>query len=151
LARAFVAKAVYDLPTTRALIDMLHASPTLRRLCGWEHPSQIPSEATFSRAMGEFAASELPQRVHRACLTHHRGDKLVGHVARDSTKIEAREKPVVSPKTQTPAVAPKPKRPDRSGGPSEKGTSPPAPRTDTVGATGAAFRARSPGRDSHRL
>ena len=34
LARAFVAKAVWDLPTTRALIDRLGYDPTLRGLCG---------------------------------------------------------------------------------------------------------------------
>ena len=34
LARAFVAKAVWDLPTTRALIDRLRYDPTLSRLCG---------------------------------------------------------------------------------------------------------------------
>ena len=34
LARAFVAKAVWDLPTTAALIDRLRYDPTLRRLCG---------------------------------------------------------------------------------------------------------------------
>jgi len=27
IARAFVAKAVYDLPTTRILVDMLHSAP----------------------------------------------------------------------------------------------------------------------------
>ena len=35
LARAFIAKAVWDLPTTRHLIDRLKVDPTLRRLCGW--------------------------------------------------------------------------------------------------------------------
>ena len=36
LARAFVAKAVFNLPTTLALIERLAADPVLRRLCGWE-------------------------------------------------------------------------------------------------------------------
>ncbi len=34
LARALLAKAVWDLPTTAALIDRLRYDPTLRRLCG---------------------------------------------------------------------------------------------------------------------
>ena len=34
LARAFVAKAVWDLPTTAAPVDRLRYDPTLRRLCG---------------------------------------------------------------------------------------------------------------------
>ena len=36
LARAFVAKAVYNMPTTRALRDRLASDVKLRRLCGWE-------------------------------------------------------------------------------------------------------------------
>ena len=34
LARALPARAVWDLPTTRALIDRLPCDPTPRRLCG---------------------------------------------------------------------------------------------------------------------
>ncbi|MBF0141627.1 MAG: transposase, partial [Magnetococcales bacterium] len=36
LARAFVAKAVLNLPTTVMLIDRLDCDPCLRRICGWE-------------------------------------------------------------------------------------------------------------------
>ena len=36
IARAFVAKAIYNMDTTRALIDRLKISPALRRICGWE-------------------------------------------------------------------------------------------------------------------
>src|SRR6195256_4981325 len=60
LARAFVAKAVLNLPTTTSLIERLTVDATLRRLCGWERASQVPSESTFSRAFAEFAASALP-------------------------------------------------------------------------------------------
>jgi hypothetical protein len=49
LARAFVVKAVLGLPTTAMLIERLTVDKPLRRLCGWEHPGQVPSEAT-SRA-----------------------------------------------------------------------------------------------------
>ena len=57
LARAFVAKAVFNIPTTRLLIEMLSADKTLRRLCGWQRVGEVPSEATFSRAFAAFAAS----------------------------------------------------------------------------------------------
>ena len=50
LARAFVAKAVYDMPTTRVLLDRLDTDVALRRLCGWERRSEVPSESVFSRA-----------------------------------------------------------------------------------------------------
>ena len=94
IARAFVAKMVYNLPTTRALLDRLECDIKLRRICGWEKKSQVPSESTFSRAFAEFAEGELPQKVHAALIKETYGDQLVGHISRDSTKIEAREKPV---------------------------------------------------------
>src|SRR6202521_5195259 len=36
IARSFVAKAVYDMPTTRVLLDRLATDVSLRRICGWE-------------------------------------------------------------------------------------------------------------------
>jgi Transposase DDE domain/Transposase domain (DUF772) len=94
LAQAFVAKAVLDLPTTVMLIDRLEVDKTLRRICGWERVTQIPSESTFSRAFAEFAKSGLPERVHEALVRRTYTDRLVGHISRDATAIEAREKPV---------------------------------------------------------
>ena len=35
LARAFIAKAVFGLPTTRTLIERLRVDRTLCHLCGW--------------------------------------------------------------------------------------------------------------------
>ncbi len=55
IARAFVAKAIDDMPTTRILLDRLSSDIVLRRLCGWEKRNEIPSEATFSRAFAEFS------------------------------------------------------------------------------------------------
>src|SRR3984893_19029753 len=66
LARAFIAKAVIGLPMTAMLIERLAVDKQLRRLCGWEHPRQVPSEATFSRAFAEVARSALPCRLHEA-------------------------------------------------------------------------------------
>jgi len=60
LARAFVAKAVFNFPTTIMLIEMLGADKTLRHLCGWQRLGELPSEATFSRAFAGFAKSALP-------------------------------------------------------------------------------------------
>ena len=106
LARAFIAKAVFNIPTTSLLIEMLSADKTLRRLCGWQRAGEVPSESTFSRAFAEFAASALPSRLHEALIQDTHSDRLVGHISRDSTAIEAREKPAKSDK---PAPAPKPK------------------------------------------
>jgi hypothetical protein len=106
LARAFVAKAVLDLPTTAGLIERLAVDTTLRRLCGWERRSEVPSESTFSRTFAEFAASALPCRVHEALIKKTHKGRIVGHIARDSTAIEAREKPVRA----APAAPTMPKR-----------------------------------------
>ena len=102
LARAFIAKAVFDIPTTRALIERLQVDRTLRRLCGWTYAGEIPSEATFSRAFAEFSASALPARLHEALIEKTLGDHLVGHVARDATAIEARERPAPKPRAEKP-------------------------------------------------
>ena len=93
IARAFVAKAVYNLPTTEMLLDQLKSDITLRRICGWEKKQDIPSRATFSRAFAEFAESQLAERVHAAIIDTHLGNQLIGHICRDSTAITAREKP----------------------------------------------------------
>ena len=107
VARAFLAKAVLNLPTTEALLDMLRLQPSLRRLCGWERRGDIPSAATFSRAFAGFAKSGLGDRIHEALVRTHVGDSIVMHVSRDSTEVDAREKP--APKAE-PAEKPKRRR-----------------------------------------
>jgi hypothetical protein len=94
LARAFVAKACYNEPTTKTFLDRLSVDETLRRICGWEMRSHIPSESTFSRAFEEFTAASLADRVHEGCVRKYLDDGPVWHVSRDSTEIDAREKPV---------------------------------------------------------
>jgi len=93
IARAFVAKMVYDMTTTRVLLERLHTDKSLRRLCGWEHQYQIPSESVFSRANAEFSENRLPERVHAAMIIKSYKDEIIGHISRDSTAINAREKP----------------------------------------------------------
>jgi hypothetical protein len=92
IACAFVAKAVYNLPTTRHLLERLQSDAQLRRICGWEQPQNVPHESTFSRAFAEFASMELGQLVHEALIASTQTERLVGHIARDATAIEARER-----------------------------------------------------------
>ena len=122
LARAFVAKAVFNVATTRLLIDRLSVDRTLRQLCGWQRLGEVPSEATFSRAFAEFAKSDLAMRLHAAVIAATQGDRLVGHISRDSTAIEAREK--AAPKVEVV----KPKR--RRGRPRKGEERPPAATTE---------------------
>ena len=110
LARAFLAKAVLNLETTRALVERVGNEPKLRRLCGWEKAGSVPSESTFSRAFAEFTAIDLTQRLHEALLKETLAGHLAGHVSRDSTAIAGREKPA-------PKAAPAGKRKRRRGRP----------------------------------
>ena len=92
IARAFIAKAIYGYPLTRQLLQALASDAQLRRICGWREARQVPHESTFSRAFAEFARMELPQFVHEALICETQKDRLIGHIARDSTAIEARER-----------------------------------------------------------
>jgi hypothetical protein len=48
LARAFVAKAVYNDPTTVAFLERLRTERNLRQMCGFGPGQSLPSEVTFS-------------------------------------------------------------------------------------------------------
>jgi hypothetical protein len=112
LAKAFVAKAVYNFETTEILIEYLKGCKNLRRLCGWERRCSVPSKSTFSRAFSDFAEKELLSSVHKTMVQTYCGSKLAGHVSRDSTAIEAREKPMK--KEKSPALKKrKPGRPKK--------------------------------------
>ena len=93
IARAFVSKAVLNIPTTRALIDRLNADAVLRRICGFERRSEIPCEASFSNWFLIFANIQLAEKVHEALVREAHVDVPVHNVSRDSTAIEARETP----------------------------------------------------------
>ncbi len=107
LARSFIAKVVFNIAQTNMLIERLKLDKALRRLCGWTRVGAVPHESTFSRAFAEFAASELPSRLHEAVIAKNQGGRLVGHISRDSTAIEARES---CPKKPKPEPRPKRKR-----------------------------------------
>jgi hypothetical protein len=94
IARAFVAKVVYNMPTTRSLLERLATDSALRRICGWERLNDIPDESIFSRAFAEFSDTQLPERVHATFIKKSYANEIVGHNSRDSTAIEAREKPI---------------------------------------------------------
>jgi hypothetical protein len=111
LAKAFIAKAVWDIPTTSGLIERIKAAPNLRRLCGWDSLSDIPSESVFSRAFAQFALRDLSANIHRTMIETHMKEHIVGHISRDSTAIKAREKPLKK-KTQ-PKAAKKRGRPKK--------------------------------------
>jgi hypothetical protein len=98
IARCFVAKAVLRYQHTRSLLHELQARPNLRRICGFARKSDIPSEATFSRVFAEFAANNLGTIVNDALVKEYWSKELVGHISRDSTAIQGRERAAVKVK-----------------------------------------------------
>ncbi len=80
LWKAFVAKAVWDFPTTRDLIDAVRHRPTLRRLCGWETLGEVPSEAALLNPCAATASisslrtrKKTRGRPESVQIQHHRG------------------------------------------------------------------------------
>ncbi len=100
LATAFVAKAVLGLTTTTALIERLHMDRALRRICGFSLWKKLPTESSFSRAFAEFSQQKLAERTHEVFVRTQLGTALIGHISRDGTAIEAREKPEKSAKPE---------------------------------------------------
>ena len=111
IARSFVAKAVLGYPHTRSVLHALRTTATLRTLCGCATRSDVPSEATFSRAFAEFATRGLATVVHDALVQEHLSTALIGHVSRDATAIQGREKPIKKVK--------QPKTPRKKGRPAK--------------------------------
>ena len=89
-----------NIPTTTMLIERLQIDKSLRRICGFDSLGDVPSESTFSRAFKEFSDRGLPSFVHEALILATKSTQLIGHVSRDSTLIEAREKPKVKEKAK---------------------------------------------------
>lgn len=90
---AFVAKTFLKMPTTLHLVERLQSDHHLRLICGFETRGQVPSESVFSRVFAEFAKTQLPQSVHSTLITSCCAGEISGHISRDSTAVEAREKP----------------------------------------------------------
>jgi hypothetical protein len=132
LLRAFIAKDVLKLPTTKGLYDRLRVDGALRRLCGWTSPPApppptrggitrsgtrvqgvhrgkrrhathgVPSEATFSRAFAAFAAAGVLDQIHAARVQEYMGEQLWEHGAYDGTAISAQERPAAKPVKESP-------------------------------------------------
>ncbi len=108
IARAFIAKSVYNFQTTRDLLNRLHVDRTLRILCGWRYANEIPSESTFSRAFDEMSRLQIAQKSHERFVEEYLSEKTFFYNATDATKIPLREKPVKIDKEK-----PKPKKKER--------------------------------------
>ena len=94
IARAFIAKSVYNFQTTRDLIDRLHHDRTLRIICGWRYKSDIPSESKFSRVFKELSELQIAQKTHEQFVKEYLSDTVFMYNATDATKIPLRQKPL---------------------------------------------------------
>lgn len=93
ILNAFIAKSFLAIPTTVHLIERLQSDKHLRLICGFETRGNVPSESVFSRVFAEFAKTILPQKIHEALIENSFSGEIIGHISRDSTAIEAPEKP----------------------------------------------------------
>lgn len=102
IAKAFTAKSVMNLPSTEALLDRLKSDIVLRRICGFNSIHEVPSRGTFSNAFKEYSENGLLEKIHQHKIKDHYDKKIIGHLSRDSTEIDAREKPLVKKKANKP-------------------------------------------------
>ena len=102
IARAFIAKSVYNIQTTRDLIDRLHIDRTLRMLCGWRYKTDIPSESKFSRVFKEMSDLKIAEKTHEKFVKEYLSDELFFYNATDATKVPLREKPIKVEKEKKP-------------------------------------------------
>jgi len=100
MARAFIAKSVYNMQTTRDLIDRLKIDRTLRVLCGWRYANKVPSEAKFSRVFVELSELRIAEKTHEKFIEEYLSDTLFMYNASDATAMPLREKPVKKPKEE---------------------------------------------------
>ncbi len=89
--KMFVMKHVWNFPTTKDALAEVRRCPSMRRLCGWESQSDIPSESTISRTFGDFAVDEIASSLFKDFVKKVARGRIVIHRSIDSTEIDARE------------------------------------------------------------
>ena len=94
-----IAKAVFDVPTTRGLIERLEVDGRLCRLCGWSGAGRLPRGDVFA---GLFRVCRERSGQPSASDWRTMDGHLVEHISRDATAIEAREKAAPKPKAAKP-------------------------------------------------
>ena len=94
LIRAYVTKAVEEIPTTEALRARLRRDPIFRWIVGYRGKSDIPSTATFSRIFDQLSQSPSLDAVHVQQVAIAREPRIVStdDAAYDSSDIPAYEK-----------------------------------------------------------
>lgn len=91
IMRAFLARSFLRIPTVTDLRNRLINDPNLRKICDFDG---IPSPATFSRRLKDFSKGNLMVQTLNGIVEQHHKGRIIGHISRDSTAIQARETPV---------------------------------------------------------
>lgn len=94
ISRAFVAKIILKITYNKNLVSLIEKDKQLKTICGWDLYAKIPSKSKFCRVFKEFSEMNLPEKVHQALVSEAYKDKIIGHVVKDSTPINAREAPL---------------------------------------------------------
>ncbi|MDX9797066.1 MAG: transposase [Arcobacteraceae bacterium] len=89
MLRSSLAKQFFEIDTVSSLRNRLLSDSTLRQICGF---IEVPSESTFSRRFSYYAQQKLMEKTLGPLVTNYMEGRIVGHICRDSTAIEAREK-----------------------------------------------------------
>ena len=129
ILKLFFMKAFLNLPTTKSARGLIMSSPSWRRVCGFESSSDVPSEATLSRAFAEFSRDGAMARIHSDVVVKHMKDTetIIHDVSGDSTKIEARERGVRKEKPAQGQAARTPRKRGRKTKEEKRNTPPPEP------------------------
>lgn len=90
--KLFLMKHVLNLPASKEAVAEARRSPAVRRLCGWESLSGVPSESTVSRAFADFARDRVIAPVFTGFVKSVTAGRVILHRSMDSTEIDARER-----------------------------------------------------------
>ena len=88
--KAFLFKAVHDVPSTKELIERLKLEPQSRRLCGWLWPENVPCESSFSEVNGEFTERGFSEKWFDDYVKEFIGSDGRKSVSYDSAPVPVR-------------------------------------------------------------
>jgi len=90
--KAFLFKALYDIPTTKELARRLRHDVRARRLCGWNSTGDVPSEGQFSVVNKEFAERGFAEKWFGDYVRTYVEGGSCATVSYDSAPISVRAK-----------------------------------------------------------
>jgi len=91
--KAFIARIIFNLQTTDALIERLKVDSALRSICGFDcRANKLPSASSFSRAFAELSHLNIADKIHEYMIKEHCSEELYEYSAIDASAISVSEK-----------------------------------------------------------